>query len=51
MREILFRGKVADEPDGKPYCYHCSVCDGDYHHIGITTKYSYCPNYGAKMEV
>jgi len=38
------------EPDGKPYCFHCSVCDDDFHYIGITTKYNFCPNCGAKME-
>lgn len=38
------------EPNGKPYCYHCSVCDNDYHFIGIKTQYRYCPNCGAKMD-
>lgn len=38
------------EPDGKPYCFHCSVCDGDFSYIGITTAYNYCPNCGAKMD-
>lgn len=38
------------EPNGKPYCYHCSVCDDDYHFIGIKTQYRYCPNCGAKMD-
>ena len=38
------------EPDGKPYCFHCSVCDGDFHHIGITVAYDYCPNCGARMD-
>lgn len=38
------------EPNGKPYCYHCSVCDNDYHFIGITVHYRYCPNCGAKMD-
>ena len=37
------------EPDGKPYCFHCSVCDDDFHYIGITVAYDYCPNCGAKM--
>ena len=36
-------------PDGKPYCFHCSVCDDDFHHIGIMTVYDYCPNCGAYM--
>lgn len=38
------------DPNGKPYCFHCSVCDGDFHHIGITVKYDYCPNCGAKID-
>lgn len=38
------------EPDGKPYCFHCSVCDNDFHHIGIMSATDYCPNCGAKMD-
>lgn len=38
------------EPDGKPYCLHCSVCDGDFSNIGIMQGYDYCPNCGAKMD-
>ena len=38
------------EPDGKPYCFHCSACDGDFHNIGITVAYDYCPNCGARMD-
>lgn len=38
------------EPNGKPYCFHCSVCDSDYHYIGIVIAYDYCPNCGAKMD-
>lgn len=37
------------EPDGKPYCLHCSVCDDDFSIIGITTASSFCPNCGADM--
>ncbi len=37
------------EPDNKPYCYHCSVCDSDFHYIGIKACYNYCPHCGAKM--
>ena len=37
-------------PDGKPYCFHCSVCDDDFHYIGVTTAFRYCPNCGAKMD-
>ena len=39
------------EPDGKPYCFHCSVCDDDFHYIGITVAYDYCPYCGAKMDL
>lgn len=38
------------EPNGEPYCFHCSVCDSDFHHIGIKTAFDYCPNCGAKMD-
>ena len=38
------------EPDGKPYCFHCSICDSDFCHIGIETAFAFCPNCGAKME-
>ena len=37
------------DPDGKPYCFHCSVCDGDFHYIGISVAYKFCPNCGADM--
>lgn len=38
------------EPDGTPYCFHCSVCDDDYHYIGIKSATDYCPNCGARMD-
>lgn len=38
------------EPNGKPYCFHCSVCDSDYHCIGIVVASDYCPNCGARMD-
>lgn len=38
------------EPNGKPYCFHCSVCDDDFHYIGIKSATGYCPNCGAKMD-
>ena len=38
------------EPNGKPYCFHCSACDNDFHHIGIKTGYDYCPLCGARMD-
>lgn len=39
------------EPNGKPYCFHCSVCDGDFHHIGIKSATKYCPNCGSRMDL
>lgn len=38
------------EPNGSPYCFHCSNCDSDSHYIGIKTAYDFCPNCGAKMD-
>lgn len=38
------------EPNGKPYCYHCTNCDIDGHFIGIHSGTDYCPNCGAKMD-
>lgn len=37
------------EPNGKPYCFHCSACDDDFRFIAITTAYDFCPNCGADM--
>lgn len=37
------------EPNGKPYCYHCSHCDADFHNIGIKCATKYCPDCGATM--
>ena len=37
------------EPDGTPYCFHCSVCDNDFQRIGIMAATDYCPNCGARM--
>ena len=50
VREVK-RGKwlLEREPDGTPYCFHCSVCDDDFSIIGITTKYNFCPNCGSAM--
>lgn len=41
---------LEEEPDGKPYCFHCSVCDDDFHRIGVTIATNYCPDCGAKMD-
>ena len=38
------------EPNGVPYCFHCSICDSDFRYLGIKTVYNYCPNCGAKMD-
>ena len=38
------------ELNGNPYCFHCSICDDDFHYIGIKVAYDYCPNCGAKMD-
>ena len=38
------------EPDGTPYCFHCSVCDSDFRHIGIMTATDFCPDCGARMD-
>lgn len=38
------------EPDGTPYCFHCSVCDDDFRRIDIKVKYPYCPCCGSKMD-
>lgn len=37
-------------PDGSPYCYHCSICDEDFHHIGVHVASHYCPNCGSVMQ-
>lgn len=48
----LIHGKwlLEREPDGTPYCFHCSVCDADFHHVGVKSATDYCPNCGAKMD-
>lgn len=38
------------EPDGTPYCFHCSVCDSDFRHIGIMSATDFCPDCGARMD-
>lgn len=49
-KPIIYANWILErEPDGKPYCYHCSHCDDDFHHIGITCASKYCPNCGATM--
>lgn len=49
-KPIIYANWILErEPDGKPYCYHCSHCDDDFHHIGIKCATKYCPNCGAIM--
>lgn len=52
MGEYIKHGKwiLEREPNGKPLCFHCSVCDNDFHYVGIKTLYNYCPNCGTKMD-
>lgn len=37
------------EPNGKPYCFHCSACDSDFGRISIVSATPFCPWCGAKM--
>lgn len=32
-------------------CFHCSVCDDDFHYIGVFVATKYCPNCGAKCDI
>lgn len=32
-------------------CFHCSVCDDDFHYIGAFVATKYCPNCGAKCDI
>lgn len=38
------------EPNGQPYCFHCSVCDDEFRRIDIKVQTPYCPHCGAKMD-
>lgn len=31
-------------------CYHCSICDDDFHYIGAFIATNYCPNCGTRMD-
>ena len=31
-------------------CFHCSVCDDDFHYIGAFVTTKYCPNCGARLK-
>ena len=41
--------EIECEPDGQPYCLHCSVCDQEWEKIGIVSFYDFCPYCGADM--
>lgn len=50
VKEIIYAHWILErEPDGNPYCYHCSHCDVDFHNIGIKCASKYCPDCGATM--
>lgn len=50
VKEIIYAHWILErEPDGNPYCYHCSHCDADFHNIGIKCASKYCPDCGAIM--
>lgn len=38
------------DPNGKPYCFHCSKCDKDFSNIGVNVASKFCPNCGSKMD-
>lgn len=42
---------LVTEPDGKPYCYDCSVCANSSPYVGTGLMYKYCPRCGAKMDL
>lgn len=47
--EVCGNWVLERSPDGKPYCYHCSNCDLDFHYIGVTIASDFCPNCGVPM--
>lgn len=50
VKPIIYAHWILErEPDGNPYCYHCSHCDSDFHNIGIKCASKYCPDCGATM--
>lgn len=38
------------EPDGTLYCFHCSVCDDDFHNISHKSITKFCSDCGAIMD-
>lgn len=44
--------KTERDPDenNRIQCFHCSVCDDDFHYIGAFVATKYCPNCGARMK-
>lgn len=38
------------DPNGEPYCFHCSKCDRDFSNVGVKVASKFCPNCGSKMD-
>lgn len=38
------------DENNRVQCFHCSVCDDDFHYIGAFVATKYCPNCGARMD-
>ena len=49
--EIHARWILEREPNGRPYCFHCSNCDNDFHNISHKSVTNYCHDCGAKMDM
>ena len=47
--DVRGRWLLERDPDGKPYCFHCSVCDSDFSKISNNAATNYCPDCGKKM--
>lgn len=45
----LGRWLLEREPNGKPYCIHCSECDSDFHNISHKAATKFCPDCGHRM--
>ena len=52
VREVRHgRWLLEREPDGTPYCFHCSVCDEDFVRTSVKSAYPICPWCGAEMDL
>lgn len=38
------------DPNGDPYYFHCSKCDGDFSNIAVKIASKFCLNCGSKMD-